>query len=156
MGRLRTMLVLVAVLGTLLAACGDGEDRPGDASVSGSVSGTGSVSGAESGKATFSEDDADSVVHLTESEYEIEADMESAKGPHVFLEIKNDGEEKHELVVEDADGKVLIEKEDIEPGKEATLAVDAKPGTYTLVCELKNADGKSHEDLGMKRTLKVT
>ena len=153
MGRLRTVLVLVAVLATVLAACGDGEDRPG----SDSISGTGSVSGTgESGKATFSEDEADSVVHVTESEYEIEADMESAKGPHVFLEIKNDGEEKHELVVEDSSGKVLIEKEDIEPGKEATLAVDAKPGTYTLVCELENADGKSHEDLGMKRTLKVT
>src|SRR3954464_6484984 len=144
MGRLRTMLVLVAVLGTVLAACGDGEDRPGSAD---SISETGSVSGAEGGKATFTEDDADSVVHLSESEYQIASDLESAKGPHVFVEIKNDGKREHELVVKDPSGKVLTEKEGIKPGKSATLAVDAKAGTYTLVCELKT-DGKSHEDLG--------
>src|SRR3954468_19563733 len=152
MGRLRALVVLVAVLGAALAACGGGEDRPGGAN---SISGTGSVSGAESGKATFSEDDADTVVHLTESEYQIASDKESAKGPHVFLEIKNEGKLEHEVVVKDSGGKVLTEKENIEPGKSATLAVDAKAGTYTLVCELKT-DGKSHEDLGMKRELKVT
>ena len=154
MGRLRKATAVAAVLavGFALAGCGGGEDRPGNDS----ISGTGSVSGTgESGKATFSEGDADTVVHLKLSEFKIDADMTSAKGPHVFLDIANDGSLEHEVVVKSADGKVLTEKENIAAGTSATLAVDAEKGTYTLLCELVTG-GKTHDSLGMKTTLKVT
>src|SRR5687768_7054513 len=168
MRRVLGVLAAVVVLG---AGCGDGEDRPGDASASGSVSGAvsgaaaagapGSASGAheeeedhESSEPAFAEDEADTVVHATLSEFKIETDVQGATGPKIYFEAVNEGEIQHELIVKDADDEELGEVHIEEPGGEAALAVELEPGTYTLLCEIEEGD-QTHADLGMTSTFTV-
>lgn len=81
----------------------------------------------------------------------------TVKGPNVYITAQNKGSQTHELVVQDASGKVAGEIEDIAPGAEGKpLPLVLAPGSYTLLCELKTPEGKVHKDLGMQATLTVS
>ena len=159
------VLVMAVLLG--MGACGDGEDRPGQVTEegtgtgtgsgsgtgTGSASGTGSVSG--TGASSFSEGEADTVVHATLKDFEIGGVPETVKGEKVYFEVKNDGPSKHEFYVIGADGKTVSEIEEIDAGKESSKGIALKPGDYTAECRIEAADNKTHADLGMKRAFKV-
>ena len=156
MRRVTIAVVLVSAL-SIAGACGDGEDRPGSGSasgsVSGSVSGTGSASGAEG--ASFEEADADTVVHATTQDFEIGGVPETVKGQKVYFEVENKGPSKHEFYVIGSDGKTVSEIHEIDAGKSESKGIELKAGTYTAECRIATSDGKTHADLGMKRSFKV-
>ena len=167
---------MVLACALILGACGDGEDRPGQVtsesnpsgSGSGSGSGTGSASGAGSGSASgtghgghgaaaeaaFAESAADTVAEVAMTEYAF-ALPATVKGTKVFFEVANNGAAEHEFLVLDSAGKELGE---IEPFKKADgqkeLALELKPGTYTVVC-LVEEGAKTHRELGMEASFTV-
>jgi plastocyanin len=179
----RLVLVMVIAAGAL-AACGDGEDRPGtvveedgggtgtgsaSGTATGSASGThtgsasgtgtGSASGTGTGSATaaapaFEESDADTVVQVTLKDFAFEGLPRTIKGPKVFFKANNAGPEDHELEILDANGEALGEIEAMPVGRSGTLALELEPGTYTAQC-LVETDGKPHTDLGMTATFTV-
>lgn len=136
-------------LGVLASACGNGEDRPGSAGSSASVSGS------TTSDAAFKESDADTVVRLTATEYAFAGLPQQVKGKKVYFEVQNDGKEEHELVVVGADGEPFAEAEHIAAGKKQILAVELKPGKWTIACHLEK-DGKLHSVLGMEASFTVT
>ena len=156
-----TVGVAVAVLG--LAACGDGEDRPGQVtsdsgSASGSVSvsgsGTGSASGTGDGKPAFEESAADTRVDVKFVDFRFEGIPAAVYGTKVYFDASNDGKHPHELEILDAGGEPIDEIPAIDPGDDGVLAVELEPGTYTVQC-LVEEKGKTHADLGMKTTFEV-
>lgn len=163
---------VVAVAAVLvLGACGDGEDRPGEVttesksgtgtgSASGTGSGTGSVSGTgahdehgDTAEAAFTEAEADSAVHATMTDYAF-ALPNTIKGPKVFFEVMNDGPGEHEFLVQDAAGREIAEIEPFAKGEEKTLAVELAPGSYKVVCLVKEGE-KTHQELGMESSFTV-
>lgn len=175
---IRSGLVPVAALALagalVLGACGDGEDRPGQVtseskpsgsgSGTGSASGTGAASGSVSGtghgdhgdaaEAAFAESEADTVAEVSMTDYAF-ALPATVKGTKVFFEVANNGASEHEFLVLDSAGKELGE---IEPFKKADgqkeLALELAPGTYTVVCLVKEG-AKTHRELGMEASFKV-
>ncbi|HEX2185584.1 MAG TPA: hypothetical protein VHN78_08770 [Chloroflexota bacterium] len=154
------MLVLLALA---LAACGNGEDRPGMVTKeggTGSATGThtGSASGTHAGSGTaappFSEDQADSVVQVRLEDNACVGIPGVVKGPKVFFKATNRGAADHELEIVDANGKAVGEIKALNAGASGTLAVDLAPGTYTAQC-LVELGGKPHSELGMKTTFRV-
>lgn len=154
-------LALVSV--TALAACGD--DGSGVRSGSGSGSGSGSASASASasasgsgsgvaGDAAFDEADADSVIHVSATEYAFSVKEPKIVGPNVYFEVSNDGKENHEFEILDADGDTVDEIPEFEPGETKSLAVKLEPGTYTIQCILETSEGKTHASLGM--TMRTT
>lgn len=159
MKRLGALLAAV-LLGAVTSACGDSEDRPGNASAGGSASGSATASGSGShahGEAEheFEEGEEDSTVALTLKDFAFEGVPAETKGENVLFEARvTTGE--HELEVLDASGKALGEIEPFKPDDgEKTLALKLAPGTYTLQC-LVDEGARNHKELGMVATLTVT
>ena len=162
----RPAWVVLVVVFLSLAACGDGEDRPG----TGSGTGTGSASGTGAGFATgagehgehgsaatanFSREEADSVIRVKMRDFAFEGIPATAKGRKVFFEATNDGPAEHELVVMDEHGKEMGEIEAFEKGDEVkTLALELAPGRYKATCLVK-LDGRTHADQGMEASFTV-
>ncbi len=152
--------VMAAVLLAVLAACGNGEDRPstgGSASGSGTgASGSASHTGDHGGKgAGFPESEANSVVRATLRDFAFESVPRTVKGPKVYFEATNQGPTEHELVVMDEAGKELGEIEAFAKGKDSKpLSLELQPGRYKLACLVKLGD-KTHADLGMEASFTV-
>lgn len=168
MPKLRVLVILI-VLAVATAACGDGEDRPGQVAAStcgehghasGSGSGSGSASGSASGSGTggelaFEEADADTEVHVTLQDYVFTDLPATVKGPKVFFEAEVEGSNCHELEVLDSSGKALGEIPAFASGETKRLALELPAGTYTVQCLVEEGE-KTHADLGMKTQLVVT
>ena len=152
--------VAALLLGTALGACGDGEDRPGNASASGSASASASASASgshahEDTEAQFEEADADSTINVTLKDYAFDGVPAETKGENVLFKARV-GTGEHELEVLDASGEALGEIGAFKTGDGTKeLALKLEPGTYTLQC-LVEEGAKTHKDLGMVATLKVT
>ena len=149
--RLATMVLGALSATTGLAACGNGEDRPG----------AGSATGAEehgehgaSAEARFSRSEADSMVRVGMRDFAFEGISPTTKGPKVFFEASNQGPSEHELVVVDEDGKEVGEIPPFEKGATKTLAVELKPGRYSTRCVIKLGD-RTHAQLGMEANFTV-
>lgn len=157
----RVVVSWVAVLAMVVgvAACGDdGEDRPGQVTEengTGSGTGTGSASGTGAG-AAFSEDDADTVVHVKGGDFAFEGIPASVEGPKVYFEFENEGPSEHELEIVAPDGEPAGEVAALEAGEEGHLAVELEPGEYTAQCILETPGGETHAELGMTQTFTVT
>jgi uncharacterized cupredoxin-like copper-binding protein len=128
MRNLALALVLAAAVGTsALAACGDDDDG------------------------------GSNNVNATLKDFSIALDPASSTQGDVNFKIKNNGPSQHEFVVvqtdldaaklpyddqsstvkEESDGVTSIdEREDINPGKSATLKVNLKPGHYVVFCNI--------------------
>jgi uncharacterized cupredoxin-like copper-binding protein len=159
--RLAAVGMAIVLGGAFAAACGNGEDRPGQASASGSGSGSGSGSASGSGTASgdeealaFEEADADTVVHVELHDFAFVGIPASVKGPKVFFEAANKGANDHELEIFDASGDAVDEIGTFAPAKTKELAVEIEPGTYTVQCHVET-NGKHHTELGMKTTFTV-
>jgi hypothetical protein len=176
---MRRLALAMLVVAGLMAACGDGEDRPGTVveedgggSVSGSASGThtGSASGTGSGSASgthtgsasatgteapaFKESEADTVVDVTLKDFAFDGLPRTVTGPKVFFKATNAGPADHELEILDEDGEALGEIEAMAMVRSGTLALELEPGTYTAQC-LVETDGKTHAEMGMTATFTV-
>lgn len=162
---------LAAVLA--LGACG-GEEQPGvseiedtsgesgSSSASGSATASGETASGESAPA-FTKAEADSVVKVTVREWEIVAEPTVVKGPKVYFEVTNEGEDVHEMAVtspgatdeEGAYGEVA----GIKTGWTGPLALELAPGTYQLACFIVETEASGeHEDhfqKGMKTEIEV-
>ncbi len=99
---------------------------------------------------------ADTVV-LEEFRITVGSDTVTA-GPTTWT-VRNDGDDYHTLVVEDATGDSLAAVGPLAPGQAATLTVDLQPGRYYLTCRLVETedDGtvEDHLDEGMLASVTV-
>ena len=64
----------------------------------------------------------------------------------VTFEIENAGTVEHDFIIQGVDKGT----EQLRPGQKATLTVDLKPGTYTVVCNVAG-----HKEAGMTMQLVV-
>ncbi len=146
------LLAFVAVLG----ACGDGEDRPGNASASGS--GSGSTAGSSSGSGAHEEEheataktipasEAEVTVDVTMSDFKFEGIPSTVEGHKILFKAKNNGPTEHELVIMKGT-KELAEIEGLDSGESGELALELEPGKYTAACHI-GSGGARHDKLGM-------
>lgn len=161
----RVLAATTALLlgGATLAACGDGEDRPGQVTSengSGSGSASGSASGSGSGTHTgshsggkgadFGKDEADAAVDVTARDFAFDGIPATIAGEKIFFTVKNAGNVEHEF-----DVKGHGEIEPFDAGDTETLALELEPGEYTVICLVKEGD-TTHEELGMTASFTVT
>jgi uncharacterized cupredoxin-like copper-binding protein len=148
-GRTRTsLLVPVAALALLAAACGEGTDTPSTTPSTTSPSETSPAGG---------------TVNVTEKDFSIAVDPSSTAAGTIDFSITNEGPSTHEFVVfktdltpealpttegdvnEEGEGVEHVdEKEDIAAGTTTTLEVTLDAGNYVLLCNLPG-----HYKLGM-------
>jgi plastocyanin len=84
-------------------------------------------------------------------EFSVALYRERVRPGTVRLNVRNLGEDPHDLAVRDSRGRVLARMPALVPGSRATLRVRLrKAGTYRLVCTLGD-----HEARGMRARLRV-
>jgi plastocyanin len=71
----------------------------------------------------------------------------------VRMRVYNRGQDDHNLVVRERDGTPRVVS--LKAGESGTLTARLAPGSYTLVCSLFAGTAQSHEQLGMRATLKA-
>jgi hypothetical protein len=90
-------------------------------------------------------------VGADEAEYRIRLTRSAVGAGPVVLEVRNVGQDPHDLVLRRADGAVApIAFPPRRPGSRQSRTVTLTAGTWTLYCSLPG-----HEQLGMKATLAV-
>jgi plastocyanin len=94
---------------------------------------------------------APTAVGIAEREFRITAYRSSVPAGAVKLNIRNFGQDTHNVVIRGPKGFMAVGP-DVGAGKNATWTVNLpKPGAYQLLCTRAN-----HTALGMKSTLTVT
>ncbi|MGH9010989.1 MAG: cupredoxin domain-containing protein [Acidimicrobiia bacterium] len=130
----RTAVVLLAVAGVVIGACGSGSD--GDKS---------SAGGTETPATEAPAGDKITVLGKEFSYDPAKLTLKAGQGSTIVL--KNTGSIEHDITVDDAGFKLTV------PGnntREKSLKV-GKPGTYQFYCAVSG-----HKDAGMKGELTVT
>jgi hypothetical protein len=84
------------------------------------------------------------------SEFHIGASRKSAPAGVLVAELKNNGQDDHDLAVRNAHGQVIASTGVVRHGALGRLRVRLRPGRYVLVCTLAD-----HEALGMRSVLVV-
>lgn len=168
-------LVLLASVALGLGACGGGEGTTGSGSGSGSGSGTASASGV--GACEPVGNGGGTEVGVTLDEWKVVASPASVAAGKVTFDVRNEGEEPHELVVVRAksaselkvvDGKVdedalpagalVGEVEAFPAGQSCEGTFELSAGSYVLFCNIvETHEGKpeSHVQEGMVTTFEV-
>jgi len=85
-------------------------------------------------------------VQVKMSEFKYEAQPRGVPAGAVTFEIENAGTVEHDFIIQGVDKGT----EQLRPGQKATLTVDLKPGTYTVVCNVAG-----HKEAGMTMELVV-
>ena len=98
---------------------------------------------------------ADATIHVTLHDFAFVGVPAAIDGHRVHVTARNTGPSDHELEILDADGEAVDEIEALHPNQRGSVDVELAPGTYTIQCILKTADGRSHRDLGMVTELRV-
>jgi len=142
--------VLLAGLLTL-TGCGSSDDEGGTAAPS--SSGTSSSSAPSSGAGASPSAPAETgttaaTASLVDFGIEL-SETEMAAGEYE-IEVTNDGDASHDLVVE-RDGEDVAATEALSSGGSETLAVTLEPGEYVFYCSVGN-----HRSMGMEITVTVT
>ena len=90
-------------------------------------------------------------VQIVAQEFRFSLSRRTIKAGLAILELRNMGQDAHDLVLVRADGKrVLVRWPVAQPGAVIDREIRLKPGTYRLVCTVAN-----HRALGMQATLRV-
>ncbi|MFL5532048.1 MAG: hypothetical protein ACJ8BC_08755, partial [Gemmatimonadales bacterium] len=93
---------------------------------------------------------ATSQLHATLSEWKIELSRRTLAGGPVSVSVENTGSIPHQLEIE---GNGIEQRTElIQPGSNATLRLNLKPGSYEVYCPVGN---DSHKKLGMETHLTV-
>ena len=167
----RRALPLVIALGVgLLSACSDGGDGgdPASAATTSDHAGTEHSGSATSSSAPSTSTSASSTapestptasaaapaearnVTATEGEMYIELSESSFTPGSYTIEVVNEGNATHDLVVE-RDGQDVAATETIAPGASATLTVTLEAGEYVFYCSIAN-----HRAMGMATDVTVS
>ncbi|MGI8855804.1 MAG: cupredoxin domain-containing protein [Thermomicrobiales bacterium] len=88
----------------------------------------------------------DNAINAIEKDFAIALDKTTIKAGSITINVKNNGPSPHNIEIKELSKATS----NIDPGKTATLSVDLKPGTYTIICNIPG-----HEQLGMKVMLTV-
>ncbi len=159
-------LALAGSLAVGLAACGNGEDRPGQVTSEnkpGSVSGTGSGSASGTGSASHAHEDTKDQFDRAQATTTLEVEAKdyawgnipaTVKGPNVLFNVRNTGSAEHELEVVGSDGEPVGQTAAFKRNQSKSLAIKLAPGQYTAQCLVKEG-AKTHAELGMKQTFTV-
>jgi hypothetical protein len=90
-------------------------------------------------------------VGVGEREWRISLYRSKVPTGRVKFNVRNFGEDGHDLAVRTAEGRVLGTLPELRPGRTGTLTLRLrKPGRYRLFCSLEG-----HEALGMRAVLRV-
>jgi plastocyanin len=93
------------------------------------------------------------------TEFEIHPSLSSFDAGSVALDVVNEGEYGHTLVITDAGGHVLLAGEVIEAGESSTMSIDLVPGDYYFTCRIVAQDDEGnvidHYEMGMSAEVTV-
>jgi plastocyanin len=94
---------------------------------------------------------APTAVGVGEREWRISLYRGKVPTGRVTFNVRNFGEDGHDLAVRNASGRVLGASDEVRPGRSASLSLRLrKPGRYRLFCSLEG-----HEAQGMRALLRV-
>jgi uncharacterized cupredoxin-like copper-binding protein len=130
----RALLALTVAL-AFLTACGGGSGNTEPGSTAGS-GGTGAAAATET-------------ITATEADFSISLDEDSLAPGTYAIEVVNDGDATHDLVVE-RDGEDVAASDSIAPGESTTLTVELEAGDYVFYCSIGN-----HREMGMEIDVSV-
>ncbi len=145
----RAAALLFAAALAVLAAGGGGEDGGGGTAATTSPAETTEAT-ETAGETTDggSETEAQSIT-ATEGDFFIELNDDSLTAGSYEIEVVNEGDATHDLVVE-RDGEDVAASDQIGPGESSTFEVDLEPGEYVFYCSVAN-----HRAMGMEVTVTV-
>ncbi len=90
-------------------------------------------------------------VQIVAQEFRYALSRRTIKAGRAILELRNMGEDVHDLVLERADGsRVVLRWPAAQPGAVIDRALTLKPGVYRFICTVAN-----HRSLGMQARLVV-
>lgn len=142
---------VLAVAAALLTACGgsssDGDDAA--AATTSASSETTSSPASESSASSSSSSSAVETITATEADFSITLDEDSLVAGEYEIEVVNEGNATHDLVVE-RDGEDVAASDTIGPGESTTLTVTLDEGEYVFYCSIGN-----HRSMGMEVTVQV-
>jgi plastocyanin len=136
LGTVGTLVLVIAVLTV-------GGSKPVPFATAAPVSGGSAVAG---GGNDVPAPAGDNAINAVEKDFAIALDKTTIKAGSITFNVKNNGPSPHNIEIKELSKATT----NIDPGKSATLAVDLKPGTYTVICNIPG-----HEQLGMKVMLTV-
>ena len=136
LGTVGTLILVIAVLTV-------GGSKPVPFATAAPVSGGSAVAG---GGNDVPAPAGDNAINAVEKDFAIALDKTTIKAGSITFNVKNNGPSPHNIEIKELSKATT----NIDPGKSATLAVDLKPGTYTVICNIPG-----HEQLGMKVMLTV-
>ena len=147
---LRTGYAAVGLAVLAIGAAGCGSDNNNDNSSASTPASTPAPTTSTSATSTPAAAGGGGTVTLGESEFKITPKDATAKAGKVTIDVKNDGAIVHNLNVE---GNGIAEKKtaDLQPGSNAKLTLNLKPGKYEMYCSI---DG--HRASGMEGTITVS
>ena len=135
--RLLIALAALALASFALAACGGDDEETSSSSAESSTPAT------DSGGATV-QVEADPGGSLAWVEDELTAEAGSAT-----VELVNDSDTPHNVVIESEDGDAIAESETV-TGETTSTTAELEAGSYTFICSIPG-----HEEAGMEGTLTV-
>jgi uncharacterized cupredoxin-like copper-binding protein len=87
---------------------------------------------------------------VSATEFHLTLSRPSVKAGVVEIELQNDGQDPHDLRVRRVGGSHTFSIPLVSPGKQRTVTIHMKPGSYRLWCSIAD-----HQALGMHALLRV-
>ena len=149
----RRVAALTLALGVgVLTGCSGGSDSPAESTAAPATE-EAQPSPSRSSAASPTESSSASqpmTLRATEVDFAIELPQTELTAGSYTIEVANDGDATHDLVIEDAGGNEVAASEVIAPGGSGTVEVDLEPGEYVFYCSVGN-----HRGMGMEVAVTV-
>jgi plastocyanin len=143
---MRKGLILIAVIalaGSVLAACGDDDDDDGGETTAAATTTTGTAAGGGGGASTLDiSAPADGALEFDQKDL-------TATAGSVTINFDNPASISHDVKVEDSAGEELGGTDLVSQGN-ASATIDLQTGSYTFFCSVPG-----HREAGMEGTLTV-
>ena len=152
-GRRAAAVALALGLGVLTGCSGDGDSSAESAATSvADEAQTLPTQTSDASPTASSSPSAPSPVTLqaTEVDFAIELPQTDLAAGSYTIEVANEGDATHDLVIEDASGNEVAASEVIAPGQSGRVEVSLQPGEYVFYCSIGN-----HREMGMEVAVTV-